>query len=42
MPGGQVEVEVADDLAVQLIGTAELLYDAELAPSLAARLAAAG
>ncbi len=42
MPGGQVEVEIADDLSVQLIGTAEALYMAELAPGLLARLAEAG
>ncbi|MEO9176071.1 MAG: diaminopimelate epimerase [Gaiellales bacterium] len=42
MPGGQVEVEVAGDLAVALVGTAELLYEAELSPSLVARLEAAG
>jgi diaminopimelate epimerase len=41
MPGGQVEVEVADDLAVELIGTAERLYEAELAPGLVGRLEAA-
>jgi diaminopimelate epimerase len=41
MPGGQVEVEVDPDLAVQLIGTAERLYEAELDPSLVARLTAA-
>ena len=42
MPGGRVEVEVDADLAVQLIGTAERLYEAELSPSLVARLTAAG
>jgi diaminopimelate epimerase len=42
MPGGRVEVEVEDDLAVALIGTAEHLYTAELSPSLLARLTAAG
>ena len=42
MPGGEVEVEIADDLAVSLIGTAELLYVAELAPGLVSRLEAAG
>jgi diaminopimelate epimerase len=42
MPGGQVEVEVSDDLAVALVGTAELLYEAELSPALVARLEAAG
>jgi diaminopimelate epimerase len=41
MPGGEVEVEVASDLAVELIGTAERLYGAELDASLEARLAAA-
>ena len=41
MPGGQVEVEIEDDLAVQLIGTAERLYEAELDPALVARLTAA-
>ena len=41
MPGGRVEVEVDPDLAVQLIGTAEPLYEAELGPSLVARLTAA-
>ncbi len=41
MPGGQVEVEVDDDLAVELIGTAERLYVAEISASLAARLDAA-
>ena len=41
MPGGRVEVEVDDALGVELIGTAERLYGAELDPSLAARLAAA-
>lgn len=42
MPGGQVEVEIGDDLSVQLIGTAEALYMAELAPGLVGRLEAAG
>jgi diaminopimelate epimerase len=41
MPGGRVEVEVDPDLSVQLIGTAERLYEAELGPSLVARLTAA-
>jgi diaminopimelate epimerase len=41
MPGGRVEVEVEADLSVQLIGTAERLYEAELDPALVARLAAA-
>jgi diaminopimelate epimerase len=41
MPGGRVEVEVADDLAVSLVGTAEQLYEADLSPSLVARLEAA-
>jgi diaminopimelate epimerase len=40
MPGGHVEVEVDDALGVELIGTAERLYGAELDPSLLARLAA--
>jgi diaminopimelate epimerase len=42
MPGGEVEVLVADDLAVELIGTAERLYVADLDESLERRLAAAG
>jgi diaminopimelate epimerase len=41
MPGGQVEVEITDELAVQLIGTAERLFVAELDASLVARLEAA-
>jgi diaminopimelate epimerase len=41
MPGGRVEVEVSDDLAVQLIGTAERLYGAELDDALVTRLTAA-
>jgi diaminopimelate epimerase len=42
MPGGEVEVAVGEQLEVELIGTAERLYGAELDPSLVARLAAAG
>jgi diaminopimelate epimerase len=41
MPGGRVEVEVDAELAVQLIGTAERLYEADLDPSLVGRLTAA-
>jgi diaminopimelate epimerase len=42
MPGGEVEVLVSDELAVELIGTAERLYEAELDDSLVRRLTAAG
>jgi diaminopimelate epimerase len=40
MPGGEVEVVVGDALGVELIGTAERLYVAELGEGLQARLAA--
>jgi diaminopimelate epimerase len=40
MPGGEVEVEVDDALGVELIGTAERLYVADLGEGLQARLAA--
>ena len=42
MPGGEVDVAVGEHLEVELIGTAERLYEAQLDPSLVARLTAAG
>jgi diaminopimelate epimerase len=41
MDGGELSVEVTGDLDVRLIGTAEPVYAAELAPDLVAALAAA-
>jgi hypothetical protein len=38
MPGGAVAVDVTSDLALELAGTAERVYVAELAPPLVERL----
>ena len=42
LEGGELEVEIGDDLAVRLTGWAEPVYAGELSPELVARLADAG